>query len=151
MDPKLSTGEFIEALALYREARGESMAAKAAILAVIRNRATDPQSRWPRSTVAVIVQPLQFSSFNSNDPNASVWPMPNGNPGAWQAWCECCLVVQAPLTADPTDGATNYHSIPDEGYNYTDTKGKPVHLKPPTWADPDKMTVQIGKSKFYKL
>lgn len=138
MDPTLTTSQFIEALALYREGRGESLPAKAAMLAVIRNRAADGEYRWPRSTVAVIVQPLQFSSFNANDPNASVWPMPAGNPGAWQAWCDCCNVVTTPMTADPTEGATNYEAMPEGAAR-------------PSWADPAKQTVQIGKTRFYKL
>jgi len=138
MDPRLTTTEFIEALALYREGRGETMAAKVAMLAVIRNRANDPDHRWPRSTVGVITQPLQFSSFNSNDVNAGVWPTPMGNPGAWQAWCDCCNVVTTPMTADPTMGATNYEAMPDG-------------VTRPSWADPAKMTVQIGKTRFYKL
>lgn len=138
MDPQLTTTQFIEALAIYREARGESMPAKAAMLAVIRNRATDSQFRWPRTTVGVIIQPLQFSSFNANDPNATVWPVPGVSPGSWQAWCDCCSVVTTPMTADPTDGATNYEALPDGA-------------KKPAWADPAKITVQIGKTRFYKL
>ncbi len=138
MDPKLTATEFVEALALYREGRGESKPAKAAMLAVIRNRANDPQGRWPRSTTGVITQPLQFSSFNSNDPNSHVWPTPAMNPGAWQAWIECCDVVTVPLTADPTQGATNYEAVADNEPR-------------PHWADPSKMTVQIGKTRFYKL
>lgn len=137
MDPKLTASEFLEALCLYREMRGESLPAKAAVLAVIRNRATDPEYRWPRSSVGVITQPLQFSSFNEKDPNSKVWPTPGGNPGAWQAWIDCCNVVTVPMTADPTMGATNYEDDP-EGQR-------------PHWADPEKMTVQIGKTRFYKL
>lgn len=138
MDPKLTATEFMEALCLFREARGESKPAKAAMLAVIRNRAVDPQYRWPRSTVGVITQPLQFSSFNSNDPNSKVWPTPGRSPGAWQAWIECCDVVTTPLIADPTDGATNYEALGDNEPR-------------PDWADPSKITVQIGKTRFYRL
>ncbi len=138
MDPTLTTTQFMEALALFREGRGESKPAKAAMLAVIRNRAADPQHRWPRNTVSVIVQPLQFSSFNSSDPNSTVWPVPGGSPGSWQAWCDCCDVVTVPMTADPTEGATNYEAI---------AEGNPR----PAWADPLKLTVKIGKTRFYKL
>lgn len=145
MDPRLTTEQFIEALCLYREMRGESLPAKAAVLAVIRNRATDPEYRWPRSTVGVITQPLQFSSFNSDDPNSKVWPTPGGNPGAWQAWAQCCDVVTTAMTADPTMGATNYEAIsPDKLDAFRQSKEG-------AWADPAKMTVQIGKTRFYKL
>lgn len=151
MDLRLTASEFVEALALYREARGESLPCKAAILAVIRNRTTDTQFRWPRTSIAVITQPNQFSSFSPNDPNAKVWPPAATWTAQSQAWIDCCGVVQTPLTADPTDGANSYHSIPDEGYNYKDSSGKDVKLMPPSWADPSKMTVQIGKTRFYKL
>ena len=136
MDPTLTASQFLEALAIYREARGESMPAKAAMLAVIRNRAAQG---WlgDHNTTDVIWHPAQFSSFNPDDPNSRVWPKP-GNPGQWQAWCECCMVVTSPMLADPTNGATNYEAIPDG-------------VSRPGWADPAKMTVQIGKTRFYKL
>ncbi len=137
VDPQLTASQFMEALCLYREGRGESMPAKAAMLAVIRNRTVDPQYRWPRSSIDVIRQPKQFSSFNPTDPNASVWPPAGGNPGQIQAWLDCCNVVTTPLTADPTDGAVFYEALPDDA------------LKP-SWADPAKQTVQIGRTRFYR-
>ncbi len=138
MDPRLTAGEFLQALALYREARGESLAAKSGILAVIRNRAAQsPKFGWPPTTTGVILQPYQFSSFNANDPNAKVWPDAS-SPGQWQAWLDCCVVVQAPLAADPTEGANHYEAL------------APVAQRP-DWAIPAKLTVTIGKTRFYKL
>lgn len=127
--------QFLESLCLFREARGSSMAAKAAVLAVIRNRVSDP--RWPNTSADVITQPKQFSSFNANDPNVTKWPTQK-QPVEWAAWLDCQAVVTVPLLADPTGGATNYHSIPD---------GQPL----PNWADPAKLTVTVGPFKFYKL
>lgn len=144
MNPLLTTDQFMEALALYREFRGESDAAKAAGLAVIRNRASDEKRRWPRTTSEVVTQSgvtrggirvWQFSSFDPKDPNCTVFPAPS-NAGQWQAWNDCCKVVLAPL-ADPTDGSTLYEALPD---------GVPK----PNWADPAKLTVTIGKTRFYK-
>lgn len=138
MDPKLTASEFMEALCIYREARGETDAAKAAMLAVIRNRAAQsPKYGWPKNTTGVIVQPWQFSSFNADDPNAKVWP-DSTSPGRWQAWLDCCNVVLTPMLADPTDGANHYEAVPDPA-------------KRPKWADPAKMTCEIGKTRFYKL
>ncbi len=137
-------------LCLYREGRGESLAGKAAILAVLRNRTTDSRGRWPKSIAGVVTQHAQFSSFNANDPNVTAWPSPN-HPPDWLAWLDCCAVYDTPLTADPTHGANSYHSIPDAGYTYKDSRGKDVTLMPPSWADPSKFTVQIGSTKFYKL
>lgn len=129
--------QFLEALCLFREARGVSMAAKAAVLAVIRNRASDSANRWPKTTADVVTQPKQFSSFNASDPNVTKWPTPR-IPVEWSAWQDCMTVVETPLTADPTDGANHYHSLPD---------GSVL----PSWADPAKLTVTIGPFKFYKL
>lgn len=128
----------MEALAIWREGRGESVQARYAMLCVIRNRAADPQKRWPRNVIAVITQPLQFSSFNSNDPNSKVWPPADGSPGQWQAWCDNCDIVTQPLQADPTGGANCYEAMPE---------GAAL----PKWADPAKMTVQLGRTRFYKL
>lgn len=127
----------MQALCLYREARGESNAAKAAMLAVIRNRAAQsPKFGWPHTTTGVITQPWQFSSFNANDPNSKVWPQ-DSTP-EWQDWVDCCNVVTIPMTADPTDGANHYEAVNDASQR-------------PKWADPAKITVTIGKTRFYKL
>lgn len=127
----------LEALCLFREARGASMAARAGVLAVIRNRVADP--RWPNTSAEVVTQPKQFSSFNQNDPNVTKWPTQK-NVVEWQAWNECIAVTEAPLTADPTMGANHYHSYPDTN-----------KLLFPAWADPAHLTIIIGPFKFYKL
>lgn len=130
------TEQFYEALCLWREARGETAAAKQAILCVIRNRAGDAMFRWPRTALGVILQPKQFSSFDPGDPNAAKLPDPKNKPD-WDAWVECVNIVQSPLTADSTGGATNYESCAPD--------------KLPKWADPSKLTVTIGPFRFYKL
>lgn len=129
--------QFMEALCLFREARGSSFQAKTGVLAVIKNRVADP--RWPSTSADVITQPKQFSSFNANDPNVTKWPTQH-NTTDWGAWIDCQTVVTtfSWLQADPTHGATNYHSIPD---------GQPQ----PSWADPSKLTATIGPFKFFRL
>lgn len=107
MDESLQASRYLTALCLYREARGASQAAKAAVLAVIRNRATDARRRWPTDELKVIIQPYQFSSFNLNDPNTRKFPIPGDV--EWKAWLDCLAVVDAGLTADPTGGACFYH------------------------------------------
>lgn len=134
--PSLNAQQYLESLCLFREARGESQACKAAILAVIRNRAADPKNRWPKDTCKVITQPFQFSSFNQNDPNVSKFPIP-GDP-EFGAWVDCANVVLTPLTADPTSGANGYESLP-------------ANMPKPAWADPAKITMTLGPFRFYKL
>lgn len=127
---------YLRCLCLWREARGSSLPALAAINSVITNRMNDPHNRWPKSATGVILQPLQFSSFNASDPNSTKLPDPR-HPQDWVAWCDCVLVATAPLGGDNTNGSTNYHSC-EAG-------------KFPSWADQDKLKVQIGPFYFYAL
>lgn len=128
---------FLKALALWREARGQSDDAKRGVLHVILNRAA---AGFRGTTPAeVILWPYQFSSFNSTDPNAFRLPNPKQK-GDWQAWLACCAVVDDP-GLDPTGGAVMYHSLPIEDY------GGRVW---PAWATDDKQTCQIGPFRFYR-
>lgn len=127
---------FLFALAVWREARGESVLAKVAVAWVIRNRMTDAQKRWPATIGGVILQPRQFSSFNADDPNATKIPPANDT-----AWRDCCRVIDAVSVAaaenDPTHGANHYHSLP-------------VTVAWPSWADEAAQTAVVGTLHFYK-
>lgn len=127
--------EFMGALCLFREARGASMPAKAAIWQVIQNRANDAAKRWPRTIHDVITQPYQFSSFLASDPNVTVWPTER-HPLDWSAWLDCCAAVNTPLGGD-TVGATNYESLPD---------GAPK----PAWCAKMTLVETIGPFRFYR-
>lgn len=127
--------QWLACIALWREARGQSLAAMRAIWWVIQNRATDPAKRWPRTIAAVILQPFQFSSFNHDDPNATKFPSP-GNPADWQAFLNAQAAVSAPGD-DPTSGANSYESEPPD--------------KLPKWADAAKITLTEGPFRFYRL
>lgn len=122
----------LAALCVWREARNQPVEAMTGVWNVIKNRVNDSRGRWPKTIVGVIVQPLQFSSFNRNDPNASQIPLQSET-----AWQECCAVVDG-NDADPTGGANAYHSL-----------GLMDQL--PAWADPQKQTVRLGAFTFYKL
>ena len=140
----MTYGQFLLALCLWREARGQSAACMAGIAAVIRNRAEDPKKRWPRTVSGVILEPRQFSSFNVGDPNAVKFPVEPAisttTPAftEWNAWLQACDVATVPLTADPTQGATNYESLPADA-------------EKPAWCDPAKLTTTIGPFRFYRL
>lgn len=145
MTPATELDSILARLCLFREARGESIAAKAAVLAVLRNRANDPKNRWPKTLAGVVLQPFQFSSFNRGDPNSVVFPSPWQLPD-WGRWLDCCAAWDAPLTADPTSGATHYHdsSIPPPAVAWLGP-GRTV-------ADLEAFkTATIGKLSFYRL
>lgn len=110
MTPAAELDSFLVRLCLWREARSESLAAKAGVLAVIRNRANDPKNRWPKTLAEVVLQRSQFTSFSKGDPNSVAFPRApkTGTSPDWAAWLDSCAVWDAPLTADPTSGSQYY-------------------------------------------
>lgn len=138
-------GRQLAALCLYREARGESLAAKTAVWAVIKNRAADPRKRWPTDVVGVVIQPYQFSSFNKTDANVTNWPHPKRQ-GDWKAYLDCWTVLETVLEADPTGGAQFYHDS---------SIAPPVRAwlgNGKTEADLLKCkTAEIGRLSFYRI
>ncbi len=119
--------QFLLALCIYREARGCDNVSRLGVKHVVLNRAARPGSG---GIAGVILAPHQFSSFSGGDPNAVKFPLHRE-----QAWLDCCALA---LTdeADPTNGATHYHS---------------AMAQPPAWADPAKRTAIIGPFSFYRL
>ena len=133
--------QWLAALCLWREGRGLSMPALSGIWHVILNRANDSAKRWPQSIPGVILQHAQFSSFLQSDPNVTKFPVPPVSGPAspdWNAWLDCQTVVSSSLDPDSTLGANHYESLPADAER-------------PAWADPAKMTTQIGPIRFYKL
>lgn len=124
----------IWALTVWREARGESYNAKLAIAHVIRNRMRDQAKRWPRTPSGVCLQRLQFSCFNADDPNVALYPKDDD-----PVFLECCRAVEEAEAGgfDASRGANHYHHLPAG--------------QEPKWADKNKLTVVIGKGKFYRL
>lgn len=120
---------FTLALAVWREARGESRAGKRLVAQTIENRVVDP--RWPETYVGVITQPWQFSAFNRNDPNALLFPSETD-----PAWADCVAVAQEVITTPrPYTFANHYHT---------------VEVSPP-WRDDAKVVAREGRHVFYRL
>lgn len=138
----MSYSEWLAAICLWREGRGLSLSALAGIWNVIQNRMNDAHNRWPKTISGVITQHAQFSSFLQSDPNVTKFPVePSpGKPASpdWNAFLDCMTVVTGALNPDNTNGANSYESLPADADK-------------PDWADPSKMTVQIGPIRFYKL
>lgn len=120
---------FTLALAVWREARGESMLGKRLVAQTIENRVVD--RRWPDTYVGVITQPWQFSAFNKNDPNALLFPSETD-----AAWPQCVEAAQAVIDAEtPFTTANHYHTT---GVS-------------PNWKDDSKIVNQEGAHIFYRL
>ena len=133
--------QWLAALCLWREGRGLSLPALSGMWHVILNRTSDPAKRWPRTIDGVILQHAQFSSFLQSDPNVTQFPkspLPDAKPSPdWLAFLDCQTVVSTSLDPDATLGANHYEAEPGD--------------KRPDWADPSKITTQIGPIRFYKL
>jgi spore germination cell wall hydrolase CwlJ-like protein len=127
------TDTFLLALAVYREARGEDLAAMIAVGCVIRNRVQHP-GWYGRTWFEVITRPYQFSSFNLGEPNSIVFGSPTDR--AWQDSVSAALSVMGGAP-DPTGGAKFYF---DES----------TLKDPPKWASTYVRTADIGEFRFYK-
>mgnify|MGYP001599212609 CR=1 FL=1 len=119
--------DFILALTVWREARGEPYNAKLGVANVIHNRVGD--GRWKKTIHETCLQRSQFSSFLPGDVNVTKFPKIS-NTADWSAWKECCKAA-----ADPNNvvgPATHYHDI----------------SIPTPWLDMQ-FTRQIGHLKFF--
>ncbi len=146
MNPSTSYDKIMAALTIWREARGESQAARNGVFHVILNRAAQsPKEGWPATVHGVCVQPFQFSSFNLGAAASITWPIEK-NAADWKAWEEIQQMIDSPLLADPTNGAQFY----------CDDSIEPPYK---SWLGPnstlqdlmDKKTCQVGKLSFFKI
>lgn len=123
------------ALCVWREARGEIVSAKFAVAWSIRNRVVKP-SWWGRDWISVILKPLQYSSFNVNDPNAVKWPDPRDT--TWMSSVQAAQAAYLGNGDDPVSGATHYFDRSLDG-------------NPPAWAASMIHVIDIGNLHFYKV
>jgi len=116
------------------EAEGEPILGKIAVAWVVKNRIKD--KRWPDMWQEVMLQPKQFSCFNSTLLRADILKHDWRNP----VWKECkyaAFGVYTHYIRDVTNGANHYHA----------TWLKP----PPRWAEGHDPVITIGGHRFYKL
>jgi len=124
------------ALCIYGEARGESELGRTAVGCVVRNR-VKVQPR--KSYKEVILKPLQFSCFNSDDPNCKILLEYAEKPYTLNSdFVDCLMVAESIISnkiGDITAGATNYFN---------------PKRADPDWAKTMVKTVSIGKHDFYR-
>lgn len=120
------------ALCVFRESRGESFLGKRGVACVVRNR-VNAHSYFGHDYPSVILKPWQFSSFNSSDPNHTVWPT-DGE----ESWMESLAEANNVLggCADVTNGALFYYS-------------PPLTSAPSAWGNVI-ATAHIGHLNFYR-
>lgn len=129
---RLTYSEWMLALCIWREARGEPAAGKIAVGEVIRNR-MKANARWRNTISGVVTQPKQFSAFNEGDPNAVKFPKPDEQ--AWLESCASAVLIMQDASDDIAKGANHYHT-------------KAVK---PYWARGKMPVCEIGNHIFYKL
>ena len=126
---------------IFGEARGELYGAKVGVGSVAMNRATHPRW-WGRDLRSVVLSPFQFSCFDTSDPNYRKLfsPLRFEEPEIWDT---CYLVAEDILRGNLLDITASADHYLDQ--SLFDKK------KVPKWADPKKLTVQIGRLYFYRL
>jgi len=122
---------------VYGEARGERIAGKEAVAAVIMNRVRRARKRggywWGADVESVCTKPWQFSCWNRSDPNRDRILAAGPENSTFQS---CLRVARRALEGrieDPTDGATHYHN----------TRVRPH------WAKGRQPSAEIGRHLFY--
>lgn len=93
---------------IFGEARGECSDGKKAVGLVILNRYKSNKWFSASSIAEVCLKPLQFSCWNSNDPNSS--RIRNANEKELSAYFTLAEDLIKGKFADITNGATHYHT-----------------------------------------
>ncbi len=119
-------------LTIFCEARGEPYPGKLAVARVIRNRVS---GNWARDAAGVVLQPYQFSCWNTQDPNRIVASrMASDEPTVR----DCFKAWEESLTQDGGVGdATMYYAPAGVAH-------------PPAWATEEKFVAQVGSQRFYR-
>lgn len=126
------TDLYLTALCAWREARGCSDDGIRGVLHVIKNRGRKPSWWGGPSLASVVLKPMQFSSFNTGDPNATKFP--HDGDQIFRKILELASNVLVGQDEDLTGGATHYHDS---------------SVFPP-WALHATKLAQIGTFTFYK-
>lgn len=123
-------------LCIYGEARGEGELGRTAVGCVVKNRVKlHPQKSYKE----VILKPLQFSCFNSDDPNfKTLLEYAEKSYTLDSHFVDCMIIAESILSekiGDITGGATNYFNPKQAS---------------PKWAANMEKTVSVGNHDFYR-
>jgi len=133
MDQK-SVNTVFMALAIWREARGESIQGQIGVAFSILNRVNRP-SWWGKTVMEVLFKKWQYSSLTDpHDPQLTTWPKDD------TAWKQCLQiadnVLSGVITENPVPGADSYVD---------------VTARLQSWMTEDRFVKQIGLLKFYNV
>jgi hypothetical protein len=136
------------AMCIFGEARGECQEAQRGVAQIVLNRARNPHvvfgSQSNRSFEdnlrRVILRPGQFSCFHPADPNYQKLLRPSEAEDA-AVWERCLSYAEEALAACNQPDTITLNSD-----HYFDDS-----IQAPSWADPAKRTVKLGRLNFYRL
>ena len=136
------------AMCVFGEARGESEDAQRAVAQVALNRAQFPHpvfgsragAAWEDNLRRVLLRRGQFSSFEPADLNYPklLRPLDSEDARVWARCLRCAAAALAAKEQEDTLTANSDHYFDDS-------------IQPPSWADPAKRTVKLGRLNFYRL
>jgi spore germination cell wall hydrolase CwlJ-like protein len=136
------------AMCIFGEARGESDSAQRAVARVVLNRARHPHTVFGSRGGAsfednlrrVILRPGQFSCFRPADPNYHklLRPCEAESAAVWERSLRSAEEALASWNQGDTLTANSDHYFDDS-------------IQPPSWANPAKRTVKLGRLNFYRL
>ena len=122
------------ALTVWREARGESMDAKAGVAFCILNRVNRP-SWWGKDISSVVFKKWQFSSMTDpKDKQLTLWPASDD-----KSWVDSMVVASGAINGtleNPVPGADSYFD---------------VSISPPPWTEKAYSCGQLGRIRFYDV
>ena len=120
---------------LFGEARGEPLEGVYAVAWVIRNR-VKRGGRFGLTVSEVCKRPLQFSCWNSHDPNFGQLLAANIEQLAFLRCHGAAALVLADAIPDPTEGADHYYAV--------------SMATSPSWAAAMLPTVRISRHQFLR-
>lgn len=125
---------FYLALTVYREARGEIMAARIGVACTVMNR-VEHAKWWGRSIDEVVTKKWQYSSLTDpRDPQLVKWPLLSDT--AWQECLHVASEVMNGTLGNPVPGADSY---------YDDS------ITAPAWTKDARFVKKIGRLNFYDV
>ena len=136
------------AMCLFGEARGETQAARRAVAQVIVNRArhalplfgSQRGSSFQDNIVKVLTKASQFSCMMPGDVNYLKMFDPLSHDSS-TIWRDCLEIAGEFITFQTTADNLTHNSD-----HYFDDS-----IVPPSWADPAKETVKLGRLRFFRL
>lgn len=117
----------------WGEARGEGRTGMIAVINVITNRVQN--KKWANDIIGVCQQALQFSCWNSTDPNRDKLLNVTITDPSFQIAMELAQTAIKGELSDITNGANHYHE----------------QSIMPFWAKGHSPVATIGRHRFYKL